>query len=56
LSGFFSLAKFGLFDVASNVQQLQVLARLLGLLEHSLLGTKTQLSDLLINSLNVAGM
>jgi hypothetical protein len=36
--------------VTSNVQRLQVLGRLLGVLKHDLLGTKAQLSDLLIDS------
>jgi hypothetical protein len=37
-------------DVALNVQWLQVLARLFGLLKHGLLGAKTHLSNLLLNA------
>jgi hypothetical protein len=41
-------------DVASNVQWLQVLARLFRLLEHGLLGTKADLSDLLLDAPKLA--
>jgi hypothetical protein len=37
-------------DVAPDVQWLQVLARFLWILEHSLLGVETHLSDLLIHA------
>jgi hypothetical protein len=39
--------------VASNVQWLELLARLVGLLEHDLLGTKAHLSYLLLNILEL---